>query len=164
MMSNVPEAIIDTLNGLLEAEVNSVFCFVLTSSPYMGQAPAEVKRIMQEMDSLCHEHRRELATLIESLGGVPRVRNLVPDEEQYLSYLSLRFLLPKLVMEKDLLLTRFENARATISNDYPQVIEFLTRMVTEQRQHLEILKKNAVEITQGKYEPPVHGAGIENRE
>src|ERR1700677_1088604 len=123
-MSSKPEAIIDTLNGLLEAEVNSVFCFVMESSPYLGQAPAEIRRTLEEMDSLCTQHREELAKLIESLGGVPRVRSHVPDEEQYLSYLSLKFLLPKLVLEKDLLLTRFENAQATIGNDYPQVNEF----------------------------------------
>lgn len=157
-MSNKPEAMIDTLNGLLEAEVNSVFCFVMSASPYLGQAPAEVRKILGEMDSLCNQHRQELAKLIESIGGTPRVRNRVPDEEQYLSYLSLKFLLPKLVMEKDLLLTRFENARETISPDYPQVIEFLTRIVTEQRKHLEILKKAAIDITHGKFEPPTHGS------
>jgi hypothetical protein len=157
-MATRPEALIDTLNGLLEAEVNSVFCFVMTSSPYLGQAPADIRKLMSQMDTLCAEHRAELARLIESLGGVPRVRNQVPDEEQYFSYLSLKFLLPKLVLEKDLLLTRFENAQATISNQYPQVTEFLTRMVTEQRQHLEALKRGAAEITHGKFEPPVHGA------
>jgi hypothetical protein len=159
-MPNRPEAIIDTLNGLLEAEVNSVFCFVMTSSPYLGLAPPEIRRAMSEMDALCAAHRKELAQLIESLGGVPRVRNHVPDEEQYISYLSLKFLLPKLVMEKDLLLTRFENALATISKDYPKVTEFLSRMVTEQRHYLEILKRGADEITHGKFEPPAHGNSV----
>ena len=70
-MSNRPEAIIDTLNGLLEAEVNSVFCFVMTSSPYLGMAPPEIRKVMSEMDTLCHAHRKELAQLIDSLGGVP---------------------------------------------------------------------------------------------
>jgi hypothetical protein len=162
-MPNRPEAIIDTLNGLLEAEVNSVFCFVMKSSPYLGEATPEVRQLMVQMDSLCGQHRRELAQLIESLGGVPRVRNRVPDEEQYLSYLSLKFLLPKLVLEKDLLLTRFENARATIGDTFPQVTSFLTRVVTEQRHHLESLKRAAAEITHGKFEPPVHGeARVEN--
>jgi hypothetical protein len=155
-MTQVPEAIIDTLNGLLEAEVNSVFCFVMTASPYLGKAPAEVRRVMEEMDSLCDQHRKELARLIESLGGVPRVRSHVPEDEQYLSYLSLKFLLPKLVIEKDLLLRRFENAQGTIGNNYPQVTEFLTRMVKEQRHYLEVLKQGAAEITHGKFEPPVH--------
>ena len=153
-MPTVPEAIIDTLNGLLEAEVNSVFNFVMNGSPYLSQASAELKHLMREMHQVCAVQQKDLAGMIESLGGVPRVRNHVPDEEQYLSYLSLKFLLPKLVIEKDLILTRFENAQATIGNDYPQVIEFLERLETEQRHYLEILKKSAAEITHGKFEPP----------
>ena len=86
----------------------------------------------------------------------------MPDDEQYLSYLSLKFLLPKLVMEKDLLLTRFENAQATIGTAYPKVTQFLTRMVTEQRHYLEILKRGAEQITQGKFEPPAHGPAVTN--
>jgi len=156
-MTIVPEAIIDTLNELLEAEVNSVFSFVMSGAPYLNQATVELRQLMDEMYRACLEHRKALAGLIESLGGVPRVRNRVPDEEQYLSYLSLKFLLPKLVVEKDLLLTRFENAQATIGKNYPQVIEVLERIETEQRHYLEILKKAAAEVTHGKFEPPVHG-------
>ena len=155
-MSNVPEAIIDTLNGLLEAEVNSVFCFVMNGSPYLSQATAELRHLMEEMSQVCMRHRKELAEMIESLGGAPRVRNHVPDEEQYLSYLSLKFLLPKLVVEKDLLLTRFENSCATIDTNYPQVIALLERIEKEQRHYLELLKEKAAEVTHGKFEPPVH--------
>jgi methionine aminopeptidase len=155
-MIAVPEAIIDTLNGLLEAEVNSIFCFVMSGSPYLNEAPADLRKLMEEMHEVCHQHRKDLAALIESLGGVPRVRNRVPAEEQYLSYLSLKFLLPKLVVEKDLLLTRFENAQATICREYPQVIEVLERIETEQRHYLEVLKKSAVVVTHGKFLPPVH--------
>jgi hypothetical protein len=158
-MLAVPEAIIDTLNGLLEAEVNSIFCFVMSGSPYLNEASAELRRLMEQMHEACHQHRKDLAALIESLGGVPRVRNRVPVEEQYLSYLSLKFLLPKLVMEKDLLLTRFENAQATICREYPQVIAALEKMETEQRHYLDLLKNSAAIVTHGKFEPPVHGAG-----
>jgi hypothetical protein len=155
-MTTVPEAIIDTLNGLLEAEVNSIFAFVMTGSPYLNEASAELRHLMEEMHQVCNQHRKDLAKLIESLGGVPRVRNHVPAEEQYLSYLSLKFLLPKLVVEKDLLLTRFENAQATIDPEFPQVIEALERIEREQRHYLEILKESAAEVTHGKFEPPVH--------
>jgi len=163
-MSNVPEAIIDTLNGLLEAEVNSIFAFVMNGSPYLGQASAELRQMMEQMDKVCRQHRKRLADLIESLGGVPRVRNRVPVEEQYLSYLSLKFLLPKLVLEKDLLLTRFENAQATICKEYPQVIAALEQIETEQRHYLELLKKAAADVTHGKFEPPVHASKLENAE
>jgi hypothetical protein len=163
-MLTVPAAIIDTLNGLLEAESNSIFCFVMSGSPYLNQADADLRRLMEEMHGVCQQHSNELAKLIESLGGVPRVRNHVPDEEQYLSYLSLKFLLPKLVVEKDLLLTRFENARSTICREYPTVIEFLARVEREQRHYLDLLKKAADQITRGKFIPPVHASKMENAE
>ncbi len=157
-MATVPEAIIDTLNGLLEAEVNSIFCFVMSGSPYVGEATAEMRALMEQMDQACHKQRRIMAKLIESVGGVPKVRNRVPVEEQYLSFLSLKFLLPKLVTEKDLLLTRFENARATIGKDYPQVTQVLDEIEAEQRRYLALLKQAASEVTGGRYEAPQHGA------
>jgi len=162
-MAAVPEAILDTLNGLLEAEVNSIFCFVMNGSPYLNEAPADLRKLMDEMHEVCLGHRKQLAELIGSLGGVPRVRNRVPVEEQYLSYLSLKFLLPKLVIEKDLLLTRFENAQATVGPDYPQVVEALEKIETQQRHYLEQLKKCAAVVTRGKFEPPVHKK-LENAE
>jgi hypothetical protein len=155
-MASVPQAIIDTLNGLLEAEVNSIFCFVTDGSTYLSHANADLRKLMEEMHRVCAEQRKELAELIESLGGTTRIRNHVPDEEQYLSYLSLKFLLPKLVIEKDLLLTRFENARQTIGNDYPEVIALLERVERQHRHYLEILKKSAADVTRGKFEPPEH--------
>jgi hypothetical protein len=155
-MVTVPQAIIDTLNDLLEAEVNSIFCFVMSGSPYLGEAGPDLRKTMEEMDHLCHQHRKELAALIESLGGVPRVRNRVPDEEQYLAYLSLKFLLPKLVLEKDLLLTRFENAQASIGPSYPNVVAALERIEKTQRHYLEILKTASTDITGGKFTPPEH--------
>jgi hypothetical protein len=160
-MSPIPEAMIDTLNGLLEAEVNSIFCFVMSGSPYLGEASADLRKLMEEMDHACHQQRKIMADLIGSVGGVPRVRNRVPVEEQYLSFLSLKFLLPKLVAEKDLLLTRFENARATIGNDYPHVQKVLDEIEGEQRHYLSQLKEAAAQVTGGRYEAPAHGK-VEN--
>jgi hypothetical protein len=160
----VPQALIDTLNGLLEAEVNSSFCFVMSGSNYLSHANADLRKLMEEMHKVCGEHRKDLAKLIDSLGATTRIRNRVPADEQYLSYLSLRFLLPTLVKEKDLLLTRFENARATIGDDYPQVIELLERIEREQRYYLEALKRAAAEVTGGKFEPPERAAKLENNQ
>ncbi len=77
-------------------------------------------------------------------------------EEQYLSFLSLKFLLPTLVNEKDLLLTRYENARKTISNEFPAVVQALTQIEKEQCFYIEKLKAAAAVATQGKYVPPAH--------
>ncbi len=143
-MPAVPHAIIDTLNGLFEAEVNSVFRFVGEGSPYLDQATAEIRKPLAELYRLSRQHSRELADLIETLGGVPRVANRVRPEEQYLAFLSLKFLLPKLVTEKDLILQRYRNARATLGNDYPAVLTLINRIEAEQKQYLDVLQRVAI--------------------
>jgi hypothetical protein len=155
-MPNAPEAIIDTLNSLLEEQINSIFHFVVNGSPYLNEATAELRHLIVEIDRVCKKETQQLVELIESLGGVPRVRNRVAPEEQYLSFLSLKFLLPTLVNEKDLLLTRYENAHESIGKDFPQVVEALKRIETEQCVYIEKLKAAAAVVTHGKFEPPVH--------
>jgi hypothetical protein len=162
-MSTVPEVILDTLNGLLEGHLNSIFHFVVSSSPHMSEATADLRQLIQEIDQVCKRETQDLVQLIESLGGVPRVRNRVAPEEQYLSFLSLKFLLPTLVNEKDLLLLRSENARATIGENYPQVTEVLKRIETEQCIYIERLKAAASILTHGKYEPPKHSQRCSER-
>jgi hypothetical protein len=160
-MPTAPEAIIDTLNGLLEGHLNSIFHFVVNGSPYLSEATAELRHLILEIDQVCKRETEELVKVIESIGGVPRIRNRVAPEEQYLSYLSLKFLLPTLVNEKDLLLTRYENARATIGNDFPKVVEFLKRIEIEQCVYIEKLKAAASQVTHGKFEPPEHSQRCE---
>jgi hypothetical protein len=104
-----PAALIDALNGLLESELNSVFRFMGEGSPYLSRATVEVKRPLEEMIRTNQRHAGELSDLIESLGGYPVPRSIRPDE-QYLAFLSLKFLLPKLANEKRLTIQRYENA------------------------------------------------------
>jgi hypothetical protein len=105
-----PVAVIDLLTSLLEAEMNSVFRFMGEGSPYLSRATVEVRRPLAEM--VLNERRRagELADLIDSLGTVPTPQVGVRRDEQFLAYLSLKFLLPKLVDEKGLEVQRYENA------------------------------------------------------
>jgi hypothetical protein len=150
LMPTVPAYVIDALNGLLEAEANSIFRFVEDGSPYLGRATAEVRRTLREMAELGRRHQRELADLIDSLDGVPiATRGLRPDE-QYLSYLSLQFLLPKLVNEKELIIRRYQNAQQAIGHDFPRVSKLLSRMIAEQQPYLDMLRKAAHEVTGGK--------------
>jgi hypothetical protein len=155
-MSSVPAAVIDVLNGLLEAEASSVFRTVGEGSAYVEKATEDVRTPLAELDKLSHRHARELAALIESVGGVPRVRHKVRPEEQYLSFLSVKFLLPKLVAEKDLILTRYENAKKTIGTDQPGVLETITRIEDEQRYYLDILQRVAHTVTEGRYTAAAH--------
>lgn len=155
-MVAVPTHVIDTLNGLLEGHLGSVLECLLKSSAYLKDAPEGLGQLLEETLQTCKKQRRELIELIESLGGIPRAKTRATADEQYLSLLSLKFLLPTLVNEKDLLLRRYENARASIGDEYPQVIETLLRLEAEQCVYIEKLKEMAEKVTAGKYEPPPH--------
>jgi hypothetical protein len=155
-MPPVPESVIDTLNGLLEAEANNIFRSVAESSPHIGRAASAVREPIMELDRLSRRHARELSDLIVSRGGTPLAEHRVRPEDQNLSFLSLKFLMPKLVAEKDLILTRYENAKASIGTSFPDVVDLLGRIEAEQRHYLEILSRAAEAVTGGRYQAPPH--------
>ena len=146
MSPAAPVAIIDTLNALLEAERGSVFRFMGEGSPYLSRATAEVRRPLQEMVDTTQRHVIELAELIESLGGHPSPCLMVQPEEQFLAFLSLKFLLPKLVHEKELTLRRYENALSSLRDAPPQVRAVLSAHLAEHRAQLEVLQRAADEV------------------
>ena len=146
VMPSAPAAIIDVLNSLLEAELNSVFRFMGEGSPYLSRATADVRRPLQEMVDANARHCRELAEMIGALGGYPLPRSLQP-EEQYLAFLSLKFLLPKLVDSKDLTIRRYDNAlKALGPGAPPQVVALLRRQQAEHRAQRDVLQKKADEV------------------
>ena len=145
VMSSPPVAVVDALNSLLEAEQNSVFRFMGEGSPYLSRASADVRRPLQEMVQDNQRHAMELARMIQRLGGEPVPRRLQP-EEQYLAFLSLKFLLPKLVDEKVLIMQRYENVLRRIPDAPPEVLEMLRRQLAECREDFEKLKKASEDV------------------
>jgi hypothetical protein len=141
-----PVAIIDTLNALLEAERGSMFRFMGEGSPYLSRATAEIRRPLQEMVDTTQRHVMELAELIESLGGYPSDGLNVQPEEQFLAFLSLKFLLPKLVHEKELTIRRYENALASLRDAPAEVKAVLDAHLAEHRAQREILQRAADEV------------------
>src|SRR5256885_8269903 len=105
--TSAPAGAVDLLASLLESTVNSIFRFMGEGSPYLSRATAEVRRPLQQMVETLRRHTGELYALIEHLGGIPRPCGLAP-EEQYLAFLSLKFLLPKLLDAKRLTIRRYE--------------------------------------------------------
>ncbi|MDB5292886.1 MAG: hypothetical protein JWL69_4127, partial [Phycisphaerales bacterium] len=144
-MQSPSVALIDALNSLLEAEAGSIFKFVGEGSPYLGRAGAEIRRPLQEMVERNDRHAAELAALIHNLGGEPAVPMTVRAEDQYLSYLSLKFLLPKLVGAKELMIQRYENALAAIDGQ-PEIRQVLERHLQEMRTDLDVLRKAAGDV------------------
>jgi len=149
-MTSPPAAVIDALNGLLESEQNSVFRFMDEGSPYLSRATVEVRRPLAEMVATNTRHAGELSDLIESLGGYPAPRSLRP-EEQYLAFLSLKFLLPKLAREKEFTIERYENALRALGNGAPsQVRDVLGAHIATHRRDLDVLIKAAADAARAK--------------
>jgi len=145
-MPAAPAAVIDTLNSLLEAELNSIFRFLTEGSPYISRATAELRAPLNQMVQANQRRARDLAALIERLGGVPVPPSIQP-EEQYLAFLTLKFLLPKLVDAKRLMIQRYENALRAIREVAPaEAIDLLRAHIAEDQQHLRILEKAAADL------------------
>ena len=161
-----PLAVIDLLTSLLEAEMNSVFRFMGEGSPYLSRATVEVRRPLAEM--VINERRRagELADLIDSLGTVPTPQVGVRRDEQFLAYLSLKFLLPKLVEAKGLEVQRYENALRGIKpfpNVPPEVPAVLNAHLAQLRAELVSLETAAAHVAaankDGKKDPSQAAGG-----
>jgi microcompartment protein CcmK/EutM len=141
MTMPVPVAVVDALNSLLEAEQGSIFRFMGEGSPYLSRATGDVRRPLQQMVESNRRHIGELWRMIEDLGGEPRVGG-VQSEEQYLAFLSLKFLLPKLVDAKNVTIRRYENALKSIGAGAPgEVKGMLEGHLAEHRQELGMLEK-----------------------
>ena len=142
--SPAPVAVLDVIGSLLDAENNSLFRFMGEGSPYLGRASAEMRKPLLEMVATGERHMAELAELIESLGGSPSPRGVQP-EEQYLAYLSIKFLLPKLLEDKNLMIERYENAKTNLPDAPAEVIELRDRHIATHREHAKILK-HAIDV------------------
>ena len=150
-MPAAPVAIIDTLAALLDSEAQSIFRFMGEGSPYLSRATADVRRPLQEMVETNVRHVRELIDLIVALGGNPQMMPGVSREEQFLAFLSLKFLLPKLVNEKELVIRRYENAlRALAPGAPPEVRGLLESHLAEHREQLKVLQRASEEVIRAK--------------
>jgi bacterioferritin (cytochrome b1) len=137
----VPVATIDALNSLLEAEYSSIFRFLGEGSPYVSRADADLRRRFQELIQTNQRHAGEIADLIVYLGGIPKTFGPGPDD-QYLAYLSVKFLMPKLVEAKKLCVQRYMSIVATLGNHPPDnVNEVLHRHLGELRAEVADLEK-----------------------
>jgi hypothetical protein len=141
----VPHAAVDILNSLLEAEQESLFRFMTEGSPYLGRAGADVKKTLAYVAAADHRRAGEIWRMIEQLGGEPRGRRLQP-AEALLAYLSIQFLLPKLIEAKELLLERYRNATAAMRKiGVPDPATELVRAhLAEHATELEMLRQTRV--------------------
>ena len=97
------------IGELLQEEQSDLFHFMSTADPYINRAAAELRRPMQEMIDRGVRQSGELVAVLEQLGGIARpVR--VNNEFQYFAYLSVDFLLPRLIDAKRRSIERYQRA------------------------------------------------------
>jgi hypothetical protein len=140
-LAPTPVAVIDALNALLEAELSSLFRFVGEGSPYLSRADAGLRQSVADMVASAGRNVGSLTDLVDRLGGVPTTRRVV-GEEQYLAYLSLRFLLPKLVEAKELMIRRYDNALKGMGAAAPAEAKALLNEIADRhRADLQVLQR-----------------------
>lgn len=146
-MPTLAVAIIDALVSLLEAEANSIFQFVGEGSPYLTGASPQIRQGLVEITHHLDQNTRELVEQIRRLGGAPITPPAEDAEEQYLPYLSLRFLLPKLVEAKKLMIRRYENALLAVQGN-AEVVQTLERQLA--RMHVDLATLQRMEVQTSK--------------
>jgi hypothetical protein len=137
----MPAAIflLDALQSLLDAEEASIFRFMRKGTPYLTRATVDTRGQVEAMADVSDRHAAELAELITRLGGTIRPAP-VQSENQYLAYLSLQFLLPKLAQAKRRMIERYENALRALRDAPPEVSELLNAHVARHRHDLATLE------------------------
>ncbi len=148
-MATLSVAVVDALNSLLEAEANSIFHYVGPGSPYLDHAGPKVRKPLEEMSRHLDQHARELTDLVRRLGGEPSNQPTPDAEDQFLSLLSLKFLLPKLVEAKELMIRRYQSVMRAVEGT-PEVAQILDNHLEEIQRDLKVLKETASLVAAGK--------------
>jgi hypothetical protein len=130
-----PAFLLDALQSLLDAEEASIFRFMRRGTPYLTRADADTRREVEAMAEASDRHAAELAELITRLGGTIRPAP-VQSENQFLAYLSLQFLLPKLAEAKRRMIERYVNTLRALKDAPPEVIELLNVHLVQHRHDL----------------------------
>jgi hypothetical protein len=141
-MANVDYDIIDLLSDLLQSEIAGAFHFMTEADPYINRAAAEIRRPLREMIVATLRREGELAALIDELGSTPPAP-AVSKENQYLAFLSVDFLLPKLRDAKKVSIANYEKAIRLAGNENELVSSVLHSHLEEHRRELALLERTA---------------------
>jgi len=132
---------IEILNRLLRTKNSSLIRFVAESAPHLGSA-GHLRRPLREMLETNRRQVAELVTLIDNLGGEPDFRPISRDE-QYLGYLTIIYLLPKLRAAKGQEVAAVESALAQLGLTEPAAAALLQSHLAADRADLEVLNRPA---------------------
>src|SRR5437762_3342770 len=137
--------IVDLISDLLQGEQAGAFHFMTEADPYIKRAEAEIRRPL--LDTIQNTIRREgeLAGILDELGSTPPPP-AVSKENQYLAFLSVDFLLPKLKESKLASIRNYEKALRIAGDEDETVSALLNSHLSEHRQELEQLDRALVHL------------------
>jgi hypothetical protein len=132
-MAATQEDVIGMLSGLLAQERRAVFHYLGESGAYIRGPWASLRKALERMVREARENEMELGELIEARGEVVRPV-AVNMEMQNLPYLSVDYLMPKLVQAKLKSIAAYEAAIAAAAE--ADVVVVLARHVGRHREDL----------------------------
>jgi hypothetical protein len=145
-MTSAPPAAVDLLKGLLEAEMGSLLRCLEHQFPYVSRATADVHRRILAMVPGAQKRTAELSAALERLGDLPSLAR-VHRSDQYLGFLSMGHLLPRLVSEAESAVRLCEQGLAGLPDAPQEVTDLLQRHLAEHREQLRILREAAPPAT-----------------
>ena len=142
--------IVDLVSDLLQGEQAGAFHFMTEADPYINRAGAEIRKPLLEMIRATVRREGELAAVLDELGSTPPPP-AVSKENQYLAFLSIDFLLPKLKEAKLASIRNYEKAIRIAGGD-----EMVTAVFEQHlRQHRSELEQVEKALTHLKGLPPL---------
>jgi hypothetical protein len=132
---------IAALNTLLDFELASVFHFFGDNLPFFDPASAPLRQPVLAMIAASRRRERELSDMIDRLGGDAIARGL-QSEEQNIAYLSIRYLLPRLLQAKRIAIARWHAALEQLGLESPAAA-LLQRQLAELETELAALSGSA---------------------
>src|SRR5882672_1606088 len=149
---------IDLVSDLLQSEQAGAFHFMTEADPYINRAEAELRRPLLAMVQSTIRREGELAAVIDELGSTPPPP-AVSKENQYLAFLSIDFLLPKLRDAKLSSIRNYEKAmRIAAGNE--MVTGVFEQHLREHRVELEQLERALSHL---KGQPPLPSTPMHGR-
>ena len=134
-MARIDYDIIDLISDLLQSEQAGAFHFMTEADPYITRTEADLRKPLLEMIRNTIRREGELAAVIDELGSTPPPP-AVSKENQYLAFLSVDFLLPKLREAKLASIRNYEKAIRIAGGD-EMVTAVLEQHLREHRTELE---------------------------
>lgn len=132
-------SVLNALNECFAAECRSVIGHLADSQPFVSWLGAMDQSVVRQIVADENRHELELAELINDLDGVP-VSVTPATDVAGVHYLDLRYLLSRIIQDKQRLLLAYESASPRVGGD-KAAAALISRITDDERRHLAELER-----------------------